>query len=81
MVLPYHYYDDCNNNKNHIFLQIFVIDTTSSEDDLDLAASELQNALNHPSLEHLPVLVLANKQNIKGAISAEKVSLQSLQSN
>lgn len=53
---------------------IFVVDSSSNDDDVDLAASELQEAISHPSLGTLPLLVLANKQDVKGARSADEVS-------
>ena len=55
-------------------IQIFVVDSSSNDDDVDLAAAELQEALSHPSLGTLPLLVLANKQDVQGARSTEEVS-------
>ena len=53
--------------------QIFVVDSSSSEDDLELAASELHGALSHPSLANMPLLVLANKQDVTGCKKMEEV--------
>ncbi|XP_031560756.1 ADP-ribosylation factor-like protein 15 [Actinia tenebrosa] len=61
-----HYYDGSQG-------VIFVVDSTSSEEDLELAAAELQSALSHPALRDLPLLVLANKQDEKEARSVEKL--------
>ena len=58
----------------YLSLQIFVVDSSSNDDDVDLAASELKEAISHPSLGTLPLLVLANKQDVKGARSADEVS-------
>lgn len=58
----------------YLSLQIFVVDSSSNDDDVDLAASELQEAISHPSLGTLPLLVLANKQDVKGARSADEAS-------
>ena len=55
-------------------LQVFVVDSSCNDDDVDLAAAELQEALSHPSLESLPLLVLANKQDVNGARSTDEVS-------
>ena len=53
------------------------MDSSSNDDDVDLAAAELKEALSHPSLEPLPLLVLANKQDVQGARSADEVSNKS----
>jgi len=53
---------------------VFVVDSSSNDDDVDLAAAELQEALTHPSLESLPLLVLANKQDVQGARSTDELS-------
>jgi len=52
---------------------VFVVDSTGNDDDVDLAAAELQEALSHPSLESLPLLVFASKQDVNGARSADEV--------
>ena len=52
---------------------MFVVDSSADEDDMDLAASELQGVLSHPSLKNLPVLILANKQDKQDARSADEV--------
>ena len=51
-----------------------MVDSSSSDDDVELAASELHKALSHPSLESLPLLVLANKQDLKRARKPAEVS-------
>ncbi|XP_032226193.1 ADP-ribosylation factor-like protein 15 isoform X2 [Nematostella vectensis] len=53
---------------------IFVVDSTSSEEDLELAASELQTALCHPALDGLPLLVLANQEDKDGARDTEEIT-------
>ena len=53
---------------------MFVVDSCCNDDDVDLAAAELQEVLSHSSLESLPLLVLANKQDVNGARSADEVS-------
>ena len=58
---------------SYIFLQVFVVDSSSSDDDVDLAAAELKEALSHPSLECLPLLVFASKQDVSGARNADEV--------
>ena len=50
------------------------MDSCCNDDDMDLAAAELQEVLSHSSLESLPLLVLANKQDVNGARSADEVS-------
>ena len=57
---------------------MFVVDSCCNDDDVDLAAAELQEVLSHSSLESLPLLVLANKQDVNGARSADEVSGASL---
>ncbi|XP_010187000.1 PREDICTED: ADP-ribosylation factor-like protein 15, partial [Mesitornis unicolor] len=42
---------------------IFVLDSASSEDDLETARNELHSALQHPQLCTLPFLILANHQD------------------
>ena len=56
---------------------MYVVDSSSNDDDVDLAAAELKEALSHPSLETLPLLVLANNQDVQGARSADEVSNKS----
>lgn len=50
-----------------------MVDSNSNDDGVDLAAAELQEALSHPSLESLPLLVFASKQDVNGARSADEV--------
>ncbi|KAJ7365961.1 ADP-ribosylation factor-like protein 15 [Desmophyllum pertusum] len=53
---------------------VFVVDSNSNDDDVDLAAAELQEALSHPALDSLPLLVFANKQDAEGACSVDELS-------
>ncbi|XP_015775177.1 PREDICTED: ADP-ribosylation factor-like protein 15 [Acropora digitifera] len=64
----------CYSNQVICFIQIFVVDSSSNDDDVKLAAAELQEALSHPSLKNLPLLVLANKQDVAGARSSDELS-------
>ena len=50
-----------------------MVDSSSSDDDVDLAAAELKEALSHPSLECLPLLVFASKQDVNGVRNADEV--------
>ncbi|XDB62080.1 hypothetical protein AB1E18_015432 [Capra hircus] len=50
---------------------IFVLDSASSEDDLETARNELHSALQHPQLCTLPFLILANHQDKPAARSLE----------
>lgn len=56
-------------------LQVFVVDSSSNDDNVDLAAAELQEALSHPSLDSLPLLVFASKQDVNGARNADEVRI------
>lgn len=56
-------------------VQVFVVDSSSNDDDVDLAAAELQEALSNPSLDSLPLLVFASKQDAKGARTADEVKI------
>ncbi|XP_030875546.1 ADP-ribosylation factor-like protein 15, partial [Leptonychotes weddellii] len=57
---------------------IFVLDSASSEDDLETARNELHSALQHPQLCTLPFLILANHQDKPAARSVqEQTSLNS----
>ena len=51
-----------------------MVDSCCNDGDVDLAAAELQEVLSHSSLESLPLLVLANKQDVNGARSADEPS-------
>ncbi|CAL8100244.1 unnamed protein product [Calicophoron daubneyi] len=63
---------------------IFVVDSADLGR-LDAAKSELQNVLNESSLDGIPFIVLANKQDLQGAITAEdlerRFSLPEFQQN
>ncbi|KAI8793646.1 ADP-ribosylation factor protein 15 [Biomphalaria glabrata] len=53
---------------------IFVIDSSSSEELLQTAKSELHNAARHHQLKSLPLLILATFQDVKGARTPEELS-------
>ncbi|XP_069897266.1 ADP-ribosylation factor-like protein 15 isoform X4 [Dipodomys merriami] len=55
---------------------IFVLDSASSEDDLETARNELHSALQHPQLCTLPFLILANHQDKPAARSVQEKTLQ-----
>ncbi|XP_034296756.1 ADP-ribosylation factor-like protein 15 isoform X2 [Pantherophis guttatus] len=52
---------------------IFVLDSASSEDDLEIARNELHSALQHPQLCTLPFLILANHQDKPAARSVQEI--------
>uniref|UniRef100_A0A8C5M2X3 ADP-ribosylation factor-like protein 15 n=1 Tax=Leptobrachium leishanense TaxID=445787 RepID=A0A8C5M2X3_9ANUR len=52
---------------------IFVLDSASSEEDLETARNELHSALQHPQLCTLPFLVLANHQDKPAARSLQEI--------
>ena len=54
-----------------------MVDSSCTDDNVELASAELKEALSHPSLENLPLLVLANKQDVQGARNADEVSSES----
>ena len=51
-----------------------MVDSCCNDGNVDLAAAELQEVLSHSSLESLPLPVLANKQDVNGARSADELS-------
>ena len=53
---------------------IFVIKSTASDEEMEMAKQELYKALKHPQLKALPLLVLANFSDLEGARSAQDVS-------
>ncbi|XP_066845009.1 ADP-ribosylation factor-like protein 15 isoform X2 [Anser cygnoides] len=55
---------------------IFVLDSASSEDDLETARNELHSALQHPQLCTLPFLILANHQDKPAARSVQEFTDQ-----
>uniref|UniRef100_A0A8D1BDG3 ADP-ribosylation factor-like protein 15 n=1 Tax=Sus scrofa TaxID=9823 RepID=A0A8D1BDG3_PIG len=57
---------------------IFVLDSASSEDDLETARNELHSALQHPQLCTLPFLILANHQDKPAARSVQEVCLDKI---
>jgi signal recognition particle receptor subunit beta len=52
---------------------IYVVDSTSPES-LEDARQRLYEDLNEPALAKTPLLVYANKQDLPGAISTEKIA-------
>ncbi|KAK3521466.1 hypothetical protein QTP70_005778 [Hemibagrus guttatus] len=48
---------------------VFVLDSASSDEDLEMARTELHSALQHPQLCTLPFLILANQQDKPAARS------------
>nr|XP_060493653.1 ADP-ribosylation factor-like protein 15 isoform X2 [Panthera onca] len=58
---------------------IFVLDSASSEDDLETARNELHSALQHPQLCTLPFLILANHQDKPAARSVQEACFSPLQ--
>ncbi|KTF85355.1 hypothetical protein cypCar_00010622 [Cyprinus carpio] len=53
---------------------VFVLDSASSEEDLEVARMELHSALQHPQLCTLPFLILANQQDKPAARSVQEVT-------
>ncbi|KAJ8380461.1 hypothetical protein SKAU_G00012390 [Synaphobranchus kaupii] len=51
---------------------VFVLDSASSEEDLEVARAELHSALQHPQLCTLPFLILANHQDKPAARSVQE---------
>ncbi|KAM9168153.1 ADP-ribosylation factor-like protein 15 isoform 2-T2 [Mergus octosetaceus] len=58
---------------------IFVLDSASSEDDLETARNELHSALQHPQLCTLPFLILANHQDKPAARSVQELFHRNIQ--
>lgn len=54
---------------------VFILDSASSEEDLETARNELHSALQHPQLCTLPFLILANHQDKPAARSIQEVGL------
>lgn len=52
---------------------VFVIDSNDSER-LNLCRDELNSLLNEEELKNVPLLILANKQDLPGALTAEDIS-------
>ncbi|XP_042588214.1 ADP-ribosylation factor-like protein 15 isoform X1 [Cyprinus carpio] len=52
---------------------VFVLDSASSEEDLEVARMELHSALQHPQLCTLPFLILANQQDKPAARSVQEI--------
>lgn len=52
---------------------IMVIDSTD-KDRLGIVTNELHKMMEHESLKHSSLLVLANKQDMKGAMTASQIS-------
>ncbi|XP_047660722.1 ADP-ribosylation factor-like protein 15 isoform X3 [Tachysurus fulvidraco] len=53
---------------------VFVLDSASSDEDLETARTELHSALQHPQLCTLPFLILANQQDKPAARSVHEKS-------
>lgn len=52
---------------------VFVLDSASSDEDLEAARNELHSALQHPQLCTLPFLILANHQDKPAARTPNQV--------
>uniref|UniRef100_A0A3B3REZ4 ADP-ribosylation factor-like protein 15 n=1 Tax=Paramormyrops kingsleyae TaxID=1676925 RepID=A0A3B3REZ4_9TELE len=52
---------------------IFVLDSASSEGDMEVARKELHAALQHPQLSTLPFLILANHQDKPASRSPQEI--------
>ncbi|XP_078809384.1 ADP-ribosylation factor-like protein 15a isoform X6 [Oryzias latipes] len=52
---------------------IFVLDSASSNEDLEVARNELHSALQHPQLCTLPFLILANHQDNRAARTPNQI--------
>lgn len=52
---------------------IFILDSASSDEDLEAARNELHSALQHPQLCTLPFLILANHQDKPAARTPSQV--------
>ncbi len=57
---------------------VFVLDSASSEEDMEVSRMELHSALQHPQLCTLPFLILANHQDKPAARSVQEVTQYSL---
>lgn len=53
---------------------VFVLDSASSDEDLEAARNELHSALQHPQLCTLPFLILANHQDKPAARTPNQVN-------
>ena len=54
---------------------VFVVDSSASDEELDVAAQELLKALCDPMLHGEPCLILCNCQDKEGAKDTEQVRL------
>ncbi|XP_065146426.1 ADP-ribosylation factor-like protein 15 isoform X1 [Paramisgurnus dabryanus] len=52
---------------------VFMLDSASSEEDMEVARTELHSALQHPQLCTLPFLILANHQDKPAARSVHEI--------
>lgn len=57
---------------------VFVLDSASSDEDLEAARNELHSALQHPQLCTLPFLILANHQDKPAARTPNQVMTESI---
>lgn len=64
--LWHHYFDNVDG-------LVFVIDSTDNRR-LHLARAELEGIYQHDSVKHVPLIVLANKQDSDGALPAEHIA-------
>ncbi|XP_038560035.1 ADP-ribosylation factor-like protein 15a isoform X2 [Micropterus salmoides] len=60
---------------------VFVLDSASSDEDLEAARNELHSALQHPQLCTLPFLILANHQDKPAARTPNQLLLSQLPEN
>lgn len=51
---------------------IFIIDS-GDRDRLEEAVNELMDIMDHEKLNQVPILVFANKQDVKGALKIEEI--------
>lgn len=52
---------------------VFILDSASTDEDLEMARTELHSALQHPQLCTLPFLILANHQDKPAARTTQEV--------
>ena len=54
-------------------MQIFVVDSCSSDDEIDEVRLSLEKCLSDPTLRELPLLLLCNKQDLPSAQTVDQV--------
>ena len=62
-------------NSSAYLSQIFVVDGSSSDLELECARSELQKVLLHQDMDQVPLLVLINKIDTDDKENQEKVGI------